>query len=140
MEYRSFGNTYVVRLDRGEEILASLTELCKKEEILLGSVNGLGAADHAVVGLYDVEKQFYHKTEVNGAMEIASLHGNISTMNGETYLHLHIALADETTGIRGGHLNECRISATCEMFVEKLEGRIEREKSPEVGLNMYKFL
>ena len=54
MEFKKFGDTYVVRLDRGEEIIASLTELCAKENIVLGSIEGLGAADHVVVGLYNV--------------------------------------------------------------------------------------
>ena len=43
MEYRRFGNTVVMRIDRGEEILASLTALCKKEDIRLASVDALGA-------------------------------------------------------------------------------------------------
>ena len=29
MEYRKFGNTYAVRMDRGEEVVAKLTELCE---------------------------------------------------------------------------------------------------------------
>lgn len=43
MEYRRFGDVYYVRIDRGEEVAASLLELAQKEEIALGSVSGLGA-------------------------------------------------------------------------------------------------
>ena len=117
MEFRKFGDTYVVRLDRGEEIIASLTELCAKENIVLGSIEGLGAADHVVVGLYNVGKKEYHKTEFNGPMEITALTGNVSRKDGEVYLHIHINLCDEQMRLLGGHLNECRISATCELFV-----------------------
>ena len=31
-------DTYVVRMDRGEEIVSSLTEFCQKEQIKLGTV------------------------------------------------------------------------------------------------------
>ena len=31
MEYRRFGETYVVRMDKGEEILTKLRELSEKE-------------------------------------------------------------------------------------------------------------
>lgn len=31
MEYRKFGSTYILRIDRGEEILASITTLCNAE-------------------------------------------------------------------------------------------------------------
>ena len=43
MEYRKFENTYFIRIDRGEEILASLAELCTKEQITLGTLYGIGA-------------------------------------------------------------------------------------------------
>ena len=54
MEFQKFADTYVVRLDKGEEIIASLQKLCETEQIALASVTGIGAADHAVIGLYDV--------------------------------------------------------------------------------------
>ena len=35
MEYQKFADTYVVRIDKGEEIIASLQALCEKENIQL---------------------------------------------------------------------------------------------------------
>ena len=52
MEYRKFGQTWVLRLDRGEEVIASLTAFCREENVRLGSVEGLGASDHTVIGVY----------------------------------------------------------------------------------------
>lgn len=141
MEYRKFNDTYVVRMDRGEEIISSLTSFCQKEQIKLGTVEALGASDHVVIGLYDVAARQYHKHSFDGPMEITSLLGNISTKEGETYLHLHINLCREDMSVIGGHLNECRVSATCEMFVRKLEGAVERKLDEAVtGLNLYRFL
>ena len=54
MEYRRFENAYVIRMDRGEEVMATLTSLCEQEGIRLASVAAIGAVDRAVVGLYDV--------------------------------------------------------------------------------------
>ena len=59
-------------------------------------------------------------------MEITSLLGSVSTKNGETYLHLHINLCWEDMSVIGGHLNECRISATCAMILRKIDGTVER--------------
>ena len=141
MEFRKFDDTYIVRLERGEELIGSLTKLCKEENIRLGSVDGLGACDKLTIGLYDVGRRFYHKTELNGPMEITSVHGNISEKDGNVYLHLHINVCDENMNVRGGHLNECRISATCELFVRKINGAVERRFDDEVtGLNLYRFL
>ena len=141
MEYRSFGDTYIIRLDRGEEVLSSLAAFCRAEQITLGSVEALGAADRVVIGLYDVAAREYHKHLFEGPMEITSLLGNISTKDGEVYLHLHINLCREDMSVIGGHLNECRISATCEMFVRRLEGTVERRlDTEETRLNLYRFL
>lgn len=139
MEYRMFGNHYVVRIDKGQEVLSCLEELCRKEQIKLGSAVGLGACDRVTVGLFDTRKKVYKKVEFTGPMEITSLVGNISTKDGEPYLHFHINVCDEENRILGGHLNECWISATGEITVTKIEGSVEREMSGEIGLNLYRF-
>ena len=141
MEFQKFADTYVVRLDKGEEIIASLQALCEKEKIALGSIEGIGAADHAVIGLYDVGQRQYHKTELNGPMEITSLLGNITQKDGAVYLHLHINLCNKEMRILGGHLNECRIGATGEIIVRTLPEKVERLLDGKVtGLNLFKFV
>ena len=140
MEYRRFGDKYVLRVDKGEEVLESITKLCRLEDIKLGYAVGLGATDHIVVGLFDTKAKVYKKTEIMGPMEITSLVGDISTMNGETYLHFHINVCDENMNVRGGHMNACYISATGEITVIKIDGTVEREPSEEIGLNLYKFI
>ncbi len=139
MEYRKYNDDLVIRMDRGEEILSSLKEVCLKEKILLGSISAIGAVDSFVVGVYDVEKKEYHSKEYNGAYEIVSLVGNISTMNDEYYSHLHLACADKENRVVGGHLNSARVSATVEMFLHVLAGKVDRIKDEETGLNIFKF-
>ena len=140
MEYRKFADTYVVRIDKGEEIIACLQALCEKENIQLASVSGIGAADRAVIGLYDVANRQYHKTELEGAMEITSLLGNVTRKDGAVYLHLHINLCDKNMHIFGGHLNECRIGATGEIIVRTIPGQVGLLLDEEVtGLNLFKF-
>ena len=139
MEYRKFNDKYVVRLDKEEEVIDKITELCKLENITLGTVSALGATDYIKIGLYDVNAKEYISTIMEEPMEITSLIGNISTMNNEIYLHLHINVSDRNMNVKGGHLNECRISATCEIIISKIDGNIDRVKAEEIGLNLYKF-
>ena len=140
MEYRQFGDDYVVRLDRGEEVVSCLSEICSREGIRLGMVQGLGAADRVVIGLYDVGSRIYHKTTLEGPMEITSLAGNISRKDGAPYLHLHINVCDQQMHVLGGHLNECRISATAEIFIRAMAGEVGRRLDDAVtGLNLYQF-
>ena len=139
MDYRKFGDTCLVRMDRGEEILATLAALCEKENIHLAAVDALGAVDHAVVGVYDVSTQVYTKKEFNEPMEITNLCGTVTRKEGQVYLHLHVTLCGVDMIARGGHANELRVSATCEMAVRILPGEVGREKDGVTGLNLFKF-
>ncbi len=139
MDYRKFGDTFIVRMDRGEEILSTLAALCEKEDIRLAAVEALGAVDHAVVGVYDVSTQVYTRREFNEPMEISSLCGTVTRQDGKVYLHLHVTLCGMDMIARGGHANELRVSATCEMAVRTLPGEVGRRKDDVTGLNLFAF-
>ena len=139
MEYRRFGKTIVMRIDRGEEILTQLKIMAQKENIQLASVRALGATNDFTVGVFKTGEKKYYANHFTGDFEIVSLTGTISTMNGEYYAHLHMSAGDEQGCVFGGHLNEAVISATCEMVVEVIDGRVERAFDENVGLNLYKF-
>ena len=139
MKYRQHGNTWIVRLDLGEDIIAQLKKLCADEGIGLGRVEAIGAADRAVIGVYDLEKKEYYPEEINEFMEITSLNGNITTMDGKPYIHLHATLADQHHAVHGGHVLEMRVGATCEMFVTVLDGAVGRQKDEGLGINLWTF-
>lgn len=139
MNYRQCGQQYMIRIDRGEEVLEQLTAFCRLEAVTAGEIVGIGATDRVTVGLYNVEKQLYHSKTFEGEFEITNLTGSISQMDGEVYLHLHITCSGEDFSAFGGHLNKCRISGTCELLVTTLEGVIGRKHDPLTGLNIYDF-
>jgi len=139
MEYIKAGDTYIVRMDRGEEILSSLKTLCEKEDIRLASVDALGAVDHAAVCVYDVSTKTFYRKEFNEPMEISNLCGSVTRKDGDVYLHLHVTLCDKDLIAHGGHAAELRISATGELFVRTLPGTVGRMYDDVSGLNIFKF-
>ena len=139
MDFRKFNDKYIIRLEKGEDIVESLTKLVKEEDIKLGKVTGIGAVNDIEIGLFHTEEKKYYSKRIQGDMEIVSLAGNISTMEGEKYLHLHIAVGDENLEVYGGHLNAARVSATVEIMIDLIDGEIDREFNEEVGLNLIKF-
>ncbi|HHY77586.1 MAG TPA: DNA-binding protein [Clostridiales bacterium] len=139
MEYKKFGNKYLIRMDKGEEIVENLKKFCQDHNITLGWIKGIGAVSKAKIGLLRIDEKKYYSTELDGAYEITSLLGNVTTMKGEVYLHLHINLSDEDNKTYGGHLNYAIISATGEIFIEAVDGMVDREYSDEVGINLIKF-
>ncbi|WP_333649802.1 PPC domain-containing DNA-binding protein [Lacrimispora sp.] len=140
MEYRKFVHTFVVRLDRGDEILLSLIRLCREEGIRLASVTGLGAVDTVQLGVFDTEKKQYYSREYQGLYEIASLMGSITQKEGDPYLHLHMVIGNPHTGeCHGGHLSRGVISATGELIITEIPGTVERREDEAIGLNLFQF-
>lgn len=139
MEYRRFGNRIVVRIDKGEEILESIKELALKENIRLASIEALGAVNEITVGVFDTKEKKFKPNHFTGDLEIVSLTGSINTMNHEFYSHLHMAVGDSKGNVFGGHLTRAVVSATCEMFVNLIDGVVDREFDSDTGLNLFKF-
>ncbi|MCI1965204.1 MAG: DNA-binding protein [Oscillospiraceae bacterium] len=137
MKCQKIGHTLVLRIDRGEELLKAIQSACEQENVKLGFITGLGAVDHAVVGLYRVEEQKYYSNTFDGEMELTSLVGNVTAMDGNTYLHLHANFAKADGQVVGGHLNEAVISGTGEIFIHILDGSVNRRRDPVTGLNIF---
>ncbi len=139
MEYKRFNNTIILRIDKEEEIIEKIKEVCEKEQVKLANINGLGAVNKFVVGLLDTKEKKYYSQEYKGDFEIVSLTGSISTMDGEIYDHIHMSAGGRDNKIYGGHLNKANVSATCEVFINILDGEIDRKFSEEIGLNLIEF-
>lgn len=139
MEYRKFDNTYIVRIDRGEEILEQVKALSLKEGVRLATVQALGAVNDFTVGVFKPAEKRYDANTFQGDFEIVSLTGTVNTMNGEFYTHLHMSAGDARGHVFGGHLNRAVVSAVCEMVVTEIPGTVDRAFSENVGLNLFKF-
>ncbi|MGI5855887.1 MAG: PPC domain-containing DNA-binding protein [Candidatus Merdivicinus sp.] len=139
MEYRKFGKTIVVRMNKGEEILEQLRVLAERETIRLASVSALGAVRDFTVGVFRTAEKQYEANHFTGDFEIVSLTGTINTMGGGFYSHLHMSAGNEEGQVFGGHLNRAVVSATCEMILQLIDGRVDRCFDPETGLNLFQF-
>jgi len=139
MDYRRFNDTFIIRLDSGEEIVERLREICRENRITLGSIMGFGTTNSAQIGLLNTETKIYHPQAYTGDMEITSLNGTVSRMNGEVYLHIHANLALPSHEVIGGHLDYAKVSAVAEIVVRSIDGIAEREYSDAAGVNLLKF-
>ena len=139
MEYRRFDNTIIARIDKDDEILAKIKELAEKENVRLASVSALGAICDFTVGVFDTAEKRYMSNSFQGPYEIVSLTGTVNTMNGEFYTHIHMSAGNGKGQVFGGHLNRAVVSATCEMVVTVIDGRVDRYYDEDVGLNLFRF-
>ena len=139
MEYKRFDNTIVARIDKGEEILDKIKEIALKENIKLANINALGATNEFVVGVFNIDEKKYYSNEFKGNFEIVSLTGTINTMNDEFYSHIHMSAGNDKGEVFGGHLNKAIVSATCEMIINIIDGKVDRVFDEKTGLNLFKF-
>ena len=130
------GDTWVLRLEIGEEVLESIMALCKKENILCAEISGIGAASVAEVGIYNIDEKKYYKNVIQGPLEIVSMLGSVTQKDGEPYLHIHASFSGKSAQCVGGHLNSAVIGVTAEIFIRKIDGEVKRTVHPVTGINV----
>ena len=140
MEYKRQGNTVIVRVDKGEDIIKELLSLSEKENILFASISGLGAVNDIELGIFDTSAKKYHSKRLIGDFEITSLVGSLSRKEDKPYIHVHMSVGNVLTNeFFGGHLNKAIVGATAEIVLNVVEIVVEREFVEEIGLNLFKF-
>lgn len=140
MDYRRFGDTLLVRIDRGRGNPRAGQDGRAQGKHSACERAGAGALGSFTVGVYKVDEKKYYANSFEGSFEIVSLTGTIDTMNGEFYTHLHLSAGNDRGEVFGGHLNRAEVSATCEMVIRLIDGRIDRQYDEVTGLNLFKFL
>ena len=139
ISHRQIGNVFYLRLDPDQKIIGSMKNFCQQHKIRAGMISGLGAVKSATIGFFEPTSKQYQQKTFEGAYEITSLIGNISTLNQEVYLHAHANFAGADYQVFGGHLAAAVVSATAEIRIQKDEGQIKRIFNQQIGLNIYKF-
>ncbi len=136
MQYKKFGNSYVIRLEKEDELIASLRGFVEKESITGGFFYGLGAVRDVSLGYFDVEKKEYKEKTFAEDFELTSLVGDVSFAGEKIIVHAHVTLADKDFKVRAGHLNSAKVTATAEVVFHPLQGRLEKKVDPQTGLNL----
>lgn len=135
---KQFADRYVLSIDNHQEIVSAVKAFCEENRIFAGTVNGIGAVNHAVLRFLDPATKKYVDGVFEEQMEIVSLVGNISMKDEEVYLHFHATFGRRDYTCIGGHLLSAVINGACELVVERFDGKaLSRLFDPESGLNLY---
>ena len=139
MQYKLIQDKYVIRLEKGEELIRALSEFCASNKIIFGYFYGVGAISKVELAHYSLETKEYSSRIIEEPLEICSLSGNVALLDGKISLHIHIVVSDREMKTYGGHLKEAVISATCEIFLKRINSEVDRRFSEEIGLNLFDF-
>jgi len=69
MKAKKYGNRFIIRIDRGEEIVETLKKFCTENNIRLGTISGIGSTNKATIGLFETAAKKYHSREFAGDYE-----------------------------------------------------------------------
>jgi predicted DNA-binding protein with PD1-like motif len=128
------GDSYLLRLELGEEIVGRVSDFAADRRIDAGSISGIGSAYDVVLGYYDRQAQEYLRHDVPGEVEIISLLGNISVKEGRAFPHIHVSVAGRDYQPVAGHLFSAVTAGTCEIILRPLPGYVQRFKDEVTGL------
>ena len=129
MGYKVFGDTIVMRIDPGAEILKTVTECCEKENITGAYITGVGATGYCRIAAGDELKGEYCSSEYNEKMEIIHLTGDVTVVNEKPSVHIHVTLAGRGgVEVHGGHLEEGVIFSNCEIIITKIPGAVLKKR------------
>lgn len=129
-------NRFILRFDPGEDVIAGLTKIATEEGWGAASFSGLGAAKHATLGYYDLSSRTYQYRDFAENLEVIGMQGNLVMVQNEVVVHAHGTFSRRDFSCIGGHVKELVVSATCEVTVKVLSGKLERSHDETTGLNV----
>ena len=144
MEYRKISNTFYIRMDRGDEIIGDILEVCRKERIRSAVFSGIGGCSEAEIQTFLPESGTFETQTIRGMLELVSLTGNIICEEPDTlFPHTHAMLSykeGEHHCVAGGHIKSLTVSYTAEIELRPVIGEIiHRQYDPETGTGFWSF-
>ncbi|MBR2238486.1 MAG: DUF296 domain-containing protein [Prevotella sp.] len=157
MDYRKIGDNYYVRMDRGDEIISNLLEICEKESIPSAVFSGIGGCQSAELQVFIPETGSFETERLEGMLELVSLNGNVvRDDNGQLFHHTHALFSfkegnrdidnivggyqDGQHGMAGGHLKATTVLYTSEIELRPTVGEaIGRKFDPETSTGFWEF-
>ena len=144
MEYKKMGDSIYIRMDRDDEMIDCILNVCKNEGVKSATYVGIGGCKDATLQTFIPEKGEFESEKIEGMLELVSFIGNvISDDAGELYHHTHAMYAFVKDGkheVMGGHLKASTVLYTAEIELRPVAGDgIGREPNPETGTGFWKF-
>lgn len=120
MDYKQFGNTYILTLEPHEELTREIKKFCTDQSIENASISAIGAVNSVTLGFFNVSTNSYIEQSFHKAFELSSANGTLLTTDGEQNLHIHATISDKDFRAYGGHLFRAVTSKTIQVVISKL--------------------
>ncbi|MFY9457811.1 MAG: DUF296 domain-containing protein [Candidatus Spechtbacterales bacterium] len=135
---------YILRLDSGEELRGEVEKFCGEQGVSAAWVNALGSCKELELAHYNLKNKQYETKSFSENLEIVTVVGNVALKplddaHGKghmPFIHIHGTFSNPGMAVIGGHINRCIVSATCEVSILKVEGKMGRKYDELTGLHL----
>ena len=143
MDYRRMNDIYYVRIDKGEEIITELLQICGREGIQSAVFTGIGGCSHAEIQTFIPQKGTFETEILDGMLELINITGNIITDDDQLFHHTHAVFSykkESEHKIAAGHMKALTALYTAEIELRPvIGGVIKRKHDPETGTGFWSF-
>jgi uncharacterized protein len=134
----SIGPAHILKPPFGSDLLKELQGFVLAKNINLAWLSGVGAVSRATIRYYDQPRQEWIDLDLDRNLEVAGMWGNVSLLNGEPIVHVHIVLADNEGRCYGGHLGDGTVVFNLEILMTTLSGpAVTRKMDAQTGLTIW---
>lgn len=143
MDYRRMNDICYVRVDKGEEIIETLLEVCRKEGIESAYFTGIGGCSKAELQTFLPESGSFETETIEGMLELINVTGNIVSGDGRLFHHTHAVFSYKEGAehkMAAGHMKSITVLYTAEIELRPVTGgMIGRKHDPETGTGFWSF-
>ncbi|MCR4403886.1 MAG: DUF296 domain-containing protein [Candidatus Acetothermia bacterium] len=125
------GADLIVKLEDGADLLGELARL----GVEAGLVLGIGMVREARLGYWNGSAYEEHK--IPESAELLSLQCNLSLKDGKPFPHCHAVLGRRDGTVIGGHLLGAKVHNVNELYIKRLDIRLERRKEKSGLFGLY---
>ncbi len=130
----TLGETYVLRLPPGEDLLVGLYRVCREHELAFGIFQVIGSVRSATLGHLDQESGQLRRQVLECGQDLVHCSGNISPRGDSFLIRAYAVLSDAQGQVAAGELLAAEVYVA-EVVLQEIKGRpLRRVQDPETGL------
>jgi predicted DNA-binding protein with PD1-like motif len=126
--------TYAVVFETGDEVMAGLLGFAVNHALSACHFTAIGAFEDVTLGYFDWTRKEYKEIPIHEQVEVLSLIGDITTIDGGHEVHAHVVLGKSDGTAYGGHLMEGRVRPTLEVMLVQSPAHLRRKMDRASGL------
>jgi hypothetical protein len=131
--------TFAIIMSAGDEVLSTLQQFVKHENVHAAAFTGIGALSDATPLYFNWEKKEYDEIPLREQVEVASLIGDVADdPRGNPALHIHVVLGTRDGTAKAGHLGKAHVRPTLEVILTESPAHLQKVTDEQSGLALIK--